>query len=198
MLLNLLSWWESLAGAEQWFWAIALVSNVLFAIYLAFQFMGGHDTDVDGAIDADGTVDHPDAGFTILSLRSLLAFGMFMGYTGVVVLRSGMGWFTALVAGLLAGALAAWLAWRLLRLVLRLQSSGTLKLENAVRQTGKVYLPVPGQLAGTGKVMVKVQGSLRELEAVSEEGPIPTGEQILVVGLTEKGELIVQPFQATQ
>lgn len=192
MLLNLLSWWESLGGAEQWFWAIALISNILFTIYLVIQFAGGgHDTDLDG----DASLDHPDDGFTILSLRSLLAFGMFMGYTGVVVIRSGLGWFPALFIGTAAGVFAAWLAWRLLRLILRLQSSGTLELENAIRQTGKVYLPIPAQLSGSGKIMVKVQGALRELDAVSEGDAIPTGEQVLVVGLTDKGALIVQPFK---
>ena len=195
MLLNLLSWWESLGGAEQWFWAIALISNALFTIYLVLQFAGGHDTDVDTDVDGDVSLDHADSGFTILSLRSLLAFGMFMGYTGVVVIRTGVGWLTALLAGIAAGTIAAWLAWKLLRFILRLQSSGTMDLENAVRQTGKVYLPIPAQLNGSGKVMVNVQGALRELDAVSEEGEIPTGEQVLVVGLTEKGQLIVQPFQ---
>ncbi len=196
MLLNLLSWWESLGGAEQWFWAIALISNVLFTLYLVAQFAGGHSSDFDADMDGDVSLDHADAGFTILSLRSLLAFGMFMGYTGVVVVRTGVGWLPALMAGTAAGILAAWLAWRLLKAVLRLQTSGTLDLENAVRQTGKVYLPIPAKLAGTGKVMVKVQGALREMEAVSEESAIPTGAQVLVVGLTEKGELIVQPFEA--
>ncbi|MCB0531370.1 MAG: NfeD family protein [Lewinellaceae bacterium] len=191
MLLNLFNWWESLGGAEQWFWAIALIFNVLFALYLVVQFSGGHDTDVDGDFD----LDDADAGFAVLSLRSLLAFGMFMGYTGVVVIRQGGGWLFALLAGTAAGTLAAWLAWRLLRTILRLQSSGTLELENTIGQTGEVHLQIPALSKGTGKVMVEVQGALREMDAVSESESIPTGAAILVVGLTDDGTLIVQPFE---
>ena len=192
MLLNLMTWWESLAGAEQWFWAIALVSNVLFALYLVAQFAGGHDADVD----TDVEFDHADAGFAVLSLRSLLAFGMFLGYTGVVVIRQGGGWFLALLIGVAAGVLAAWLAWRLLRAILRLQSSGTLDLENAVGQTGEVHLQIPAQNSGgSGKVMVEIQGALREMDALSEGESIPTGAPVLVVGITDEGVLIVQPFE---
>lgn len=189
MLLHLFTWWESLGGAEQWFWAIALISNALFAVYLVAQFAGGHN----GHVETD--VDDVDPGFAILSLRSLLAFGMFMGYTGVVTLRLGVGWFAALLAGIAAGILAAWLAWRLLRIILRLQSSGTLDLENTIGQTGEVYLPIPARMSGAGKVMVEVQGALRELDALSEEDSIPTGVSVLVVGITDDGNLIVQPFQ---
>lgn len=190
MFSDLSTWWQALSNAEQWFWAIGLISNVLFLIYLLMQFAGSHDTDVP-----DGDVPDLDAGFTILSLRSLLAFGMFMGYTGVVSLRLGGNWFVALVAGIAAGILAAWLAWRLLRIILRLQSSGTLDLQNAIGQTGEVYLPIPAGLNGAGKVMVEVQGALRELDAVSEEASIPNGQPVLVVGLTDEGALIVQPFK---
>ena len=189
MWSDVLSWWQTLGSAEQWFWSIGLISNALFTIYLVVQFAGSHDAELhDGDIDTD-------AGFTILSLRSLLAFGMFMGYTGVVSLRMGAGWPTALIAGVAAGVLAAWLAWRLLRLILRLQSSGTLDLQNTIGQTGEVHLQIPARLEGAGKIMVEVQGALRELDAVSEEQAIPTGQPVIVVGITGAGALIVQPFQ---
>lgn len=190
MLLDLLSWWQGLETVEQWFWAFALISNVFFILYVALQFLGGHDSDVP-----DGHHGDFDAGFTLLSVRSLLAFGMFMGYTGVVATRLGAGLIAALVAGAAAGVLAAWLAWRLLRMLLRLQSSGTLDMQQTVGQTGEVHLRIPARSGGIGKVMIQVQGALREMDAVSESEEIPTGTPILVVALTEQGELIVQPFQ---
>lgn len=192
MLLDILTWWQALPNGEQWFWGLAILSNIFFVLYLVVQFAGGHDVDADGGLHLDG----PDTGFTILSVRSLLAFGMFMGYTGVVATRQGASWPVALFLGTVAGVLAAWLAWRLLRLLLRLQASGTLDLENAIGQTGEVHLRIPTPGLGSGKVMVQVQGALRELDAVSEEQEIPTGTSILVVGTTENGTLIVQPFQS--
>lgn len=206
MYLDITTWWQALSAPEQWFWAIGLISNALFAIYVIMQFAGGHDTefhssdvDVSGVdvsdVDSGDAGTDTDTGFTILSLRSLLAFGMFMGYTGVATLRLGLNWFFALITGVGAGMLAAWLAWRLLRLILHLQSSGTLDMHNTIGQTGTVHLQIPAIGEGTGKVMVEVQGALREMDAVSEEGSISTGDTIIVVGTTDEGNLIVQPFK---
>ncbi len=188
MLLDLMTWWQALNGAEQFFWATGLISNVLFLIYLAVQFTGHHDADLlsDGA----------DIGFAILSVRGLLAFGMFMGWTGVVALKLGASPFMALLAGIAAGVFAAWLVYKLLRMLLRLQASGNLEQYNALGKTGIVYLPIPALQGGAGKIMLEVQGALRELEAVSESDAIPTGTPILVVGMDENDKLIVQPFEA--
>ena len=176
-----------MSDAEQLFLGIGLVSNALFVIYVIIQFTVGHDSEFH--------LEDVDAGFAILSLRSLLAFGTFMGYTGVVTLRLGGGWLPALIAGLAAGILAAWLAWRLLQLLLRLQVSGTLDEQNAIGQTGTVHLYIPAHMSDTGKVMLEVQGALREMDAISEEEAIPTGQPVLVVGIADSGALIVQPFK---
>ena len=68
-------------------------------------------------------------------------------------------------------------------------------MQNAIGQTGEVYLAIPAGMHGAGKVMVEVQGALREMDAVSEEASIPNGQPVLVVGLTDEGALIVQPFK---
>lgn len=189
MLLNLMNWWQALSGTEQIFWSIGLISNAFFVVYLLLHFFGGHDTDFADHGDLD-----VDAGFTILSIRSLLAFAMFLGWTGVVALRLGFNLPVAIAAGVVAGIAAMWLVWRLLRILLRLQDSGTLDLKNALGQTGTVHLLIPAAGQGSGKVMITVQGALRELEALSDEMAIPTGESVLVVGVTDDGLLIVQPF----
>lgn len=187
MLLDLMTWWQHLPSSEQIFWSIGLISNVLFVIYVTFQLLGGHDTDIQ--------VDHEHLGWGVLSIRGLLAFGMFMGWTGVVTLRAGYTFGMALAAGAVAGFLAAWLAWRMIRLLLRLQTSGNFEPERVVGHTGQVHLRIPPKGEGIGKVMIEAQGALRELEAVSEAEAIPTGASILIVGMTETDIFIAQPFE---
>ncbi len=187
MLLDVMTWWQHLPSSEQIFWSIGLISNVLFLVYVAFQLLGGHDTDIH--------MDHDHLGWGVLSIRGLLAFGMFMGWTGVVALRAGYSFGTAFAAGAVAGLLAAWLAWRMIRLLLRLQTSGNFEPERVIGQTGHVHLRIPAKGGGTGKVMVEAQGALRELDAVSEAESIPTGASILIVGMTETDMFIAQPFE---
>ncbi|MBV6441505.1 MAG: hypothetical protein DYG98_06190 [Haliscomenobacteraceae bacterium CHB4] len=186
MLLDLTNWWQSLDGAAQFFWATGLISNVLFLVYLAVQFTGHHDADL--------VAGDADLGFAILSIRGLLAFGMFMGWTGVVALGLGASLPVALLAGVAAGLFAAWLVYKMLRLLLRLQASGNFEQYNAVGKTGTVYLPIPARGKGAGKIMAEVQGALRELEAVSEGDAIPTGTPVLVVGLDDNDVPVVEPF----
>ena len=189
MLSDITAWWQHLPPSEQIFWAIGLISNVLFGIYVAFQFLGGHDSDIHHEHD------HPSWG--ILSIRGILAFGMFMGWTGLVALRAGFSMTVALAIGTAAGFMAAWLAWRLILLLLRLQVSGTLELEQVVGLTGEVHLRIPAHQQGAGKIMVEAQGALRELEAISEAEAIPTGSAIRIVGLTEEGVFIAQALEHT-
>lgn len=189
MIHDVLYWWQHLPSYEQLFWAIGLISNVLFVVYVVFQFLGGHDTDLD--------VDPDHLGWGVLSVRGLLAFGMFMGWTGLLAIKSGFNFGTALAAGAMAGLLAAWLAWRMIRLLLHLQTSGNFEPERVVGQTGHVHLRIPAKGEGIGKIMVEAQGALRELDAVSEAESIPTGASILIVGMTEAEMLIAQPFEKT-
>ena len=182
MITNLTDWWSLLSSAEKAFCLIGSVSNLLFVFYLLFYVAGGDDTDHD----------FEEAHFSILSIRGILAFGMFMGWTALVVSRSGVPWFFAALTGVAAGWLAAWIAWRLIRLMLTWQSSGTLDIVNAIGKSADVHLFIPETGKGTGKVTIEVQGALRELDAVTTGTLIPTGGKVVVVGIDDSGRLIVE------
>ncbi len=178
------TWYNGLQAAEQFFFIVGIISNLLFFLYVALQLIGGHDAELP---------EHPfDVDFALLSVRSLLAFGMFLGWTGLIVLKSGLGLPWAIAAGVLAGLLAAWLAWLLLKAMLRLQQSGNLELQNAYHQTGSVYLTIPAKGQGAGKVQIVVQGALRELDAVSDDAEIPTGTKIIVCDITDNHLVVMQ------
>jgi membrane protein implicated in regulation of membrane protease activity len=180
------TWYSGLQAAEQFFFIVGIISNLLFFLYVALQLLGGHDADMP---------DHPiDFDFALLSVRSLLAFGMFLGWTGLIVLKSGLGLPLAIAAGVSAGLLAAWLAWLLLKTMFRLQQSGNLELQNAYRQIGTVYLAIPARGNGKGKVQIVVQGALRELEAVSDDAEIPTGTKVIVCDIADN-QLVVMQFK---
>jgi hypothetical protein len=75
----------------------------------------------------------------------------------------------------------------------KLQHSGTLNISNAMNMTGEVYLTIPASKKGMGKVQIKIQGALRELEAMTDENEeIPTGRAIQVTGITQSDILIVR------
>lgn len=63
----------------------------------------------------------------------------------------------------------------------------------AIGKIGKVYLTVPAHDQGKGKVNLRLNGALRELDAISmDNDPIKTGESVRVVALQGKATLVVQ------
>jgi hypothetical protein len=76
----------------------------------------------------------------------------------------------------------------------KLTASGTLKMENALHAIGEVYLTVGAKRASIGKVQIKVQGSLRELDALTDyEEDLTQGNVVKVTQVTNNGILIIEP-----
>jgi len=75
----------------------------------------------------------------------------------------------------------------------KLTSSGSLKLKNALGNIGEIYLTVGANRSSIGKVQIKVQGGLRELEALTDENEdLKQGSVIVVTEVTSNGMLIIK------
>ena len=116
-------------------------------------------------------------------------FGV-MGYT--LYHNASLGMFISLAGAVVAGVLAVWIIQRIFMGMLRLQSSGTVGLEEAVGSEGSVYLTVSKD---GGRVQINFANRLREFEAVSSDGStIPTGTPIRVQRVTAN-TLVVAPVE---
>ena len=64
--------------------------------------------------------------------------------------------------------------------------------KNAIGGIGEVYLPILSGRSNIGKVSIKVQGSLRELDAITDDDQdLPTGAVVTVTDITSNDTLIV-------
>jgi hypothetical protein len=76
----------------------------------------------------------------------------------------------------------------------KLNDSGTLKIKNALGAIGEVYTTIGAERSTIGKVQIKVQSSLRDLEALTDHtSDLTQGMVIKVVEVTTNGILIVEP-----
>ena len=66
-----------------------------------------------------------------------------------------------------------------------------MQIKNAVGQKAEVYLTIPANRSGTGKVNINLDGTLRELEAISDE-EIKTGSIVTVCEILNNSILIVK------
>lgn len=193
MYLLIGEWWAALDGSEKVFWGIALVFSVLFVIQFVLSLIGiDLATDSEGADAPEGF--HLDADFTLFSVRGIIAFFTFFGWTGVFVLTRDGSFLTALIisflAGLAAMLLVAWLFW----VFARLTQSGNPDVYQSLFTTAEVYIPIPGFRKGTGRILIELGGAVRELDAMTEGDPIETGTKVKVVEILEKNILVVYPL----
>jgi hypothetical protein len=128
-----------------------------------------------------GAGEAQDVGLRLFTVRGLVAFFAIGGWVGIALIDVGLPPALACLLALLAGLGALVLIAAILRMSLGLQSSGNLDLDNAIGLIGDVYLRIPANQQGVGKVTIILQGRSIEIDALTEESEgIGTGSQVLV------------------
>lgn len=181
-----------LTWIETVYWASALIGGILFAFRAALFFIAGDVDNLDGDLDGGGDTD---LSFKLLSLQGLTAFFMMFGLTGLAMVSGGIATPFTILGGAAVGLFSVWVISLIFSFFKRLQSDGTMKIENAIGQTGSVYLRIPEN--GSGQVRVTVQGGLKIFDARSLGGrEIPTRAAVKVVQVQGGHTLIVEPIDA--
>jgi hypothetical protein len=172
----------------------AALGLLTLALQLVLSVLGIGDHDAADVHDLHGA-DH-GGGFGLLSVRALAAFLAFFGLVGWWLTDSGMGPVPSAGLSLVAGGAAMAAVGWLLSQQRRLDVEGNLDPANAVGATATVYLRVPAQGQGAGKIHVKVQGRTAELAAVSDGPAIATGAMVSVRRLVSPDTVAVSPLEA--
>ena len=213
-------WWEALSALNRAFY----VAAVFFSTIFGWQFVSAI-TSLSGAgapeagegeadvaefgdaempeIDADADLDDlvEDASglatFRLLSVRSIVAFGMLFSWGGALYLGQDITQAGAIVRaafwGLAGMVVVALFFWTLPRLT----ETGTADLNTAVNRTAEVYLNIPRN--GAGQVKVIVSGALRFVRARSQDGgPLMAGTQVMVVGRIDDATLKVREIDSKE
>lgn len=180
------------------YWASIIIGGTLFILRLGLMFFGGglSDGGLDTAVDAgDAGVagDHGDAdiSFKLLSVQGLTSFFLMFGLVGLALLRANLHELITILGGTLAGLAMTAITGVIFSQMKRLQTEGTIKIENTIGSDGTVYLTIPKN--GTGQVQVIAQGSLKIFDAISaDKNPIATGEKVRITGVASGNTLIVE------
>lgn len=216
-----IEWWNTLSTVSQIFFCIAAPSTLVLLIQTIMMFIGigddgigDGDVDVDIDVSADNIGDVSDGdfdgvfgedsvseaadaagldGLRIFTLRGIIAFFVVFGWVGVVMQDAGIHLAITLVAAAVSGfAMMVALAF-LFRGVMKLRNDGNADNRNAIGTSGKVYLAIPPARSSAGKVEIMLQGAYVERNAVTDEAEtIPTGTEIVVVGVSGQLNLVVK------
>lgn len=187
---------DGMSTYEQTYWTIALIGSLIFGILLITSFIGGG---MDADMDADASqfeADDGGVGFQFFTFKNLMAFFTIFGWTGIVCGGYDLSEGTVLTISVIAGLLMMLATSSLFYFMSRLAEDGTLRIKNALGAIGEVYLPIGANRSKTGKVQIIVQGSLRELEALTDEdNTLPTGTVVKVIEIVSAELLLVETLK---
>ena len=192
-------WWTSLDLFMKILWCIAIASSLIFIVETVLTFIGA---DVD--FDTDTDFDMPDGAFegdpsmNLYTFRNLVNFLLGMSWTAIILKDQIASKALLLLISFAAGsALVAAVMW-LFKWLSKMQQSGNVDVfRDAEGCHGKVYLTIPAERAGTGKVQITINGAVREYDAVTDsEHDLKTGKAIKVVEAINASTLLVEELDS--
>lgn len=181
-------WFSNLDFLSKVYWLVAIIGSLVFAVVMVMAFTGG-DADDIGDLDAD--ID-AGAGFQFISFKNLVGFFTIFGWSGIACIDAGLSTSLTIIISIISGLLMMAIMASLFFFISKMADSGTLNYNNAMDAVGEVYLTIGADRSKMGKVSVSVQGTMRELDALTDAlTDLKTGTIIKVVDVTSNGILIV-------
>ena len=191
----MVEWFSNLELFPKFYWIIALIGSLIFIFIMITTFLGIDGADDFGDVDTDIDTD-TGIGFQFITFKNLIGFFTIFGWSGIACIDAGFSNSLTIVISILSGLVMMTIMASMFHYMKKLNDSGTLNYKNAIGAIGEVYLTVGANRTKLGKVHIRVQGSLRELEALSDAlVELKSGSIIKVVDVTSNGILIVNQTQ---
>ena len=194
----MITWWASLSVLSKILWGVTLTATLVFIIQSILTFIGA---DVDGATDFD--VDPSDmggdldGGINLYTFRNFVNFILGFGWTAILLKDSVQSKALLIIIATLVGIALVAIVMYLFRLLAKMQASGNIDVNTmAVGCTGRVYLTIPGERKGEGKVQITINESVREYQALTDGDTIKTDTPIKVVEVINESTLLVEELNS--
>lgn len=204
-------WWNNLTDLQQISFIFATVATVLMILMIVMMIIGMDGAEsFDGDIDFDADIDFDDidgvdgidefnndsiisiGGLKIVTLRGVLAFFSIGGWM-IYALGNSLDTWLVILIGVITGAIASVLLAVAMKAIYRLESSGNLDYHSAIGKRAEVYIRIPKQNSGKGKVMLNHQGRLIEVDAVTKSDiDLLSKQEVVITGLLDDTTLVVK------
>ena len=208
----IIEWWNSLDLADKILWAVTLSASLVFVIQTVMTFLGATgdsdfdiNTDVDaggadGALDADVAASESaqaGSGMNLLTFRNFINFLIGFGWTAILLQKTVPATGLRMVIAIAVGVVLVILVMLLFKWLTDMQETGNINVyKSAVDCQGMVYLTIPGERAGEGKVQITINNAVREYAALTDGPTLKTGTRIRVVDVVSASTLLVEEINS--
>jgi hypothetical protein len=130
--------------------------------------------------------------FKVLSFRAIVAALAFFGLGGLAAQSAHYSRPATLTVALFCAAVAVTVVYWIMKLLYSFNAEGTARIELTLGKFGTVYLRVPPNESGSGKIQINLQNRTMEYLATTAGSELPTGTTVEVVGIVSPTTLAVQ------
>lgn len=191
--------WAELSPIMKVLWGVTLSASLIFVIQSVMTFIGadlGGDFDMDADMGVDGA-DGMDPGMNLYTFRNFVNFILGFGWTAILLQGKVASTAALLFIAIIVGIALVTAVMFLFKWLSGMQQSGNINVfTSAVGCQGKVYLTVPGERAGQGKVQITINNAVREYDAVTDGETLATGKSIKVVEVIDAETLLVEELNS--
>lgn len=213
----MLVWIDAMPFLEKVFFFVAFPATLIMLIQTISLFFGGDtgdsglDSDTSGldpvggsdisfdsaaetlGADFDDVHMPTDVGLRFITVRGVITFMTVFGWAGVCFLEMGFPIPAAIAAAIVLGTGALVGVAFLIRGMMGLQANVNINYREALGKYGEVYLSIPPNGEGQGKVTLTLSGALSQFDAVTDgSDSIKTGDVVRVTDIVRGSVMVVE------
>ncbi len=191
-------WWSALSLFDKIIWLITIPATVIFIIEMILTF-AGMDSNSDLDADFDGDLDSSpgdSAPFQLFTFRNFINFFLGFGWSVIALKSTITNQFLLVITAAAIGVILVAIVMYLFFWLTGMAQDGSMDLRNALNKTAEVYLTIPPAKSGVGKVHIRLQGNVRELDAVTSGETVKTGELVKVSAVIDNRLLLVEKSES--
>jgi hypothetical protein len=188
-----MEWFDALDSSLKAYWIIAGITSLVFVIQTIMTFVG-MDFSTDFDADASNVDGHADASYPFFSIRSLVNFLLGLGWGGVCFYDTFESKFWRAFAAIATGIVLVLVFVFIFKQMLQLKRDNTFQIGETVGKTASVYLVIPENKSGKGKIQISIRGAFHEINAQTADERIPTGSTIRVDAVIDSQTVSVSKY----
>lgn len=187
----MLAWWSALTSLEQGLACLAIPATLTLIVQTVLVVFSSFDADTD--LDGDGILDPAmGSGVQLFTVKGFVSFFCVFGWASILFLKLGLPTVLAILLGVLLGVICMFLMALAFAAFIKLQDSGNIQVSDALGVSATVYIKIPPQRSGLGKISAVVAERYTEFDAMTDDAqPIETGAAVTVIAWSAPNILIV-------
>ncbi len=196
------TWWASLSLVMKILWGVTLAASLIFIIQSILTFIGadagdgGIDTDFDTGFDTEAADAAVEGGTNLYTFRNFVNFILGFGWSAILLQEKIHSVPLLLIVSVIIGVALVAVVMYLFKWLSGMQQSGNINVyKSAVGCNGTVYLTIPGERGGEGKVQISINNAVREYDAVTDGDALKTGTPIRVTEVINANTVLVEPLE---